>query len=158
MTSSTDSIFCVTGPLLGESTGHGELWCFRWSARDKLSKQSRRRRFETPSRSLERHCNVLSICESRCVMVLFREKGCLNTVRHYFIVSLNDTRPMLWTNIAENWNFHQCSPKITDSLAHTEWCLFRCQAESHTLNTNVVWYTYVRPRGQMVNAVNVYPW
>ena len=42
MTSSNGSIFCVTGPLWGEFTGHrwilllktsdAELWCFLWSA------------------------------------------------------------------------------------------------------------------------------
>ena len=37
-----------------------ELSCFLWSAHEKkrLRKQSRRRWFETPSRSLWRHCNV----------------------------------------------------------------------------------------------------
>ena len=50
-------------PLCGEFIGHwwipltkasdAELWCFLWS----ISKQSRRRWFETPSRSLWRHCN-----------------------------------------------------------------------------------------------------
>ena len=35
-----------------------ELWCFLWSAPEHklLNKQSRRRRFETPSRSPRRHC------------------------------------------------------------------------------------------------------
>ena len=36
-----------------------ELWCFLWSAPEQTSrKQSRRRWFEMPSRSLWRHCNV----------------------------------------------------------------------------------------------------
>ena len=40
-------------------TSEAELWCFLWSATEqRLSKQSRRRWFETPSRSLWRHCNV----------------------------------------------------------------------------------------------------
>ena len=39
-----------------------ELWCFLWSAPNKqLSTQSRRRWFETPSRSLWLHCvNIMS--------------------------------------------------------------------------------------------------
>ena len=65
--SSNGYIFHITGPLWGESSGH------RWIPLTKasgavnvyfdlhpnkgLSKQSRRRRFETPSRSLWRHCN-----------------------------------------------------------------------------------------------------
>ena len=68
MTSSNGNIFRVTGPFWGESTGHrwipltnasdAELWCcLRLNKR--LSKQSRRRWFETPSRSSWHHCNDL---------------------------------------------------------------------------------------------------
>ena len=70
MTSSNGKIFRVTGFLWGEFTGHRwipftkaratqsfdvffDLRLNKW-----LSKQSRRRWFETPSRSLWRHCNV----------------------------------------------------------------------------------------------------
>ena len=70
MTSSNGNIFRVTGPLCGEFTGHrwipltktsdAKLWCFLWSAPEqRLSKQSRRRWFETPSHSLWRNCNDL---------------------------------------------------------------------------------------------------
>ena len=73
MTSSNGNIFHVTGPLWGEFTGQwgipikkasdAELWCFLWSAPDKqLCKQSRRWWFETPSRSLWRHCSVKGSC------------------------------------------------------------------------------------------------
>ena len=61
----------VTGPLLawlGESIGHrwipltkandAELWCFYLRLNKRLSNQSRRRWFETPSRPLWRHCNA----------------------------------------------------------------------------------------------------
>ena len=59
MTSSNGNIFRVTGSLCGEITGHrwipltkasdAELWCFLWSAPDRLSKQSRGWWFETQS-------------------------------------------------------------------------------------------------------------
>ena len=49
MTSSSESIFCVTGPLWGESNCHGwipltnankaELWCFLWCALEKRTEQ-----------------------------------------------------------------------------------------------------------------------
>ena len=65
MTSSNGNIFRVPGLLCGEFPGHwwnprtkasdAELWCNglnKW-----LSKQSWGWRFETPSRSLWRHCN-----------------------------------------------------------------------------------------------------
>ena len=69
MATSYGNIFCFTGPLCGEFTGHRwipltktcdtELWCFLWSApKNRLNKQSRRRSFETPSHSLWRHCKV----------------------------------------------------------------------------------------------------
>ena len=67
MTSSNANIFRVTGPLCGEFTGH--RWIPFTKASDAsfdvffdmhlnkwLSKQSRRRWFETPSHSLWRHC------------------------------------------------------------------------------------------------------
>ena len=69
MTSSNGSIFRVTGPLLGQSTSHRSIpltkpvaWSFDFvfdlRLNKRLSKQSRRRWFETPSRSLWRHCNA----------------------------------------------------------------------------------------------------
>ena len=68
VTLSNGNILCVTGPLCGEFTCHrwipltkasdAELWCFIYSApKQRLSKQSRRRWFGTPSHSLWRHCN-----------------------------------------------------------------------------------------------------
>ena len=62
------NILRVNGPLCWESTGNpwipltkasdAERWCFLWSAPEvTLSKQSRRRWFETSLRSLWRHCN-----------------------------------------------------------------------------------------------------
>ena len=67
-TSSNENILRITGLLCGEFTyqrwiprtkaSDAELWCFLWSApKPKLSKQWRRRWFETPSCSLWRHCN-----------------------------------------------------------------------------------------------------
>ena len=71
MTSSNGNIFRITVPLWGEFTGHrwiplikasnAELDVFLNLRLNKLvSKQSRRWQFETPSRSLWRHCNYLS--------------------------------------------------------------------------------------------------
>ena len=56
MTSPNGNIFRVIGLSCGEFTGDAEIWCFlRSPPEQRLSKQSRRRRFETPSRSLWRH-------------------------------------------------------------------------------------------------------
>ena len=68
MTSSNGHIFRVTGPLWGESTGHRWILLtkpvtqrldvfFDLRLNKQLNKQSRPRRFGTPSRSLWRHCN-----------------------------------------------------------------------------------------------------
>ena len=72
MTSSNGNIFGVTGLLCGELTGprwipHTEasdaaFWC---CLKKRLSKQSRRWWFETPSHSLWRHCNGVSIITIR---------------------------------------------------------------------------------------------
>ena len=70
MTSSNENIFRVTGPLCAEFTGHrwfprtkasdAEPWCFLWSPPEATVEQTWIRRwFETPSRSLWRHCNVM---------------------------------------------------------------------------------------------------
>ena len=60
-----------------------DLWCFLWSTPEqRLDKQSRRRWFETPSRSLWRHHNVLQdfssivVCsdnfpELKCTMYIY---------------------------------------------------------------------------------------
>ena len=68
MTASDGNIFRVTGSLWGESTGYrwipltkasdAKIWYFYLRLNKRLSKQSRRRWFETPSRSLWRHYNV----------------------------------------------------------------------------------------------------
>ena len=84
MTSSNENIFRVTGPLCGEFTSHrwipltkasdAELWCFLWFRLNKqLSKQSWRRWFETPPRSLWCHCNVSS-CLPELTSILVVER------------------------------------------------------------------------------------
>ena len=67
MMSSNGNIFRVIGPLWGEFTVTGEFlsqilmtWSFDIFFGLRLSKQSRRRWFETPSRPLCRHCNECS--------------------------------------------------------------------------------------------------
>ena len=64
MTSSNGNIFGVTGPLRGESTDHrwipltkAVMRSFDLGLSKRLSRQWRRRWFETPLRSLWRHCN-----------------------------------------------------------------------------------------------------
>ena len=62
MISSNGNIFRVTGPLCGEFIGHRWIPAqspVTWSFDVFLSKQSCGWWFETPSRSLWRHCNVL---------------------------------------------------------------------------------------------------
>ena len=70
MTSSNGNNFRVTRPLCEWFNVHwwipltkacdAELWCFRWCLNKRLSKQSRSWWFDTPSRSLWRHCNEKS--------------------------------------------------------------------------------------------------
>ena len=85
MTSSNGNIFRVTGPLWGESTGP------RWNLSQRpvtrsfdvfihkrLSKHSRSRWFETPSRSLWCHCNVHGYTAYRVATVPYA--SCLQVV------------------------------------------------------------------------------
>ena len=80
MTSSNENIFRVTGLLCGEFTSHrwipltkasdAELWCI-CALNKRLSKQSWDWWFETPSRSLWRHCNHRKDTWSNVVRSLF---------------------------------------------------------------------------------------
>ena len=71
MTLSNGNVLCITGPLSGEFTNDRwipltkpvtrsfDVSCFLWYAPSKqLSKHSQSWWFETPSRSLWRHCNI----------------------------------------------------------------------------------------------------
>ena len=78
----SSNIFRVNGPLWGEFTGHRWIPSQRPVTRSfdvffdlRLSKPSRRWWFETPSRSLRRHCKVascvlvLQVCCRRCLSI-----------------------------------------------------------------------------------------
>ena len=76
MESSNRNVFRLTRPLCGEFIDHrcipltlasdAEIWCFLWSAPEQTVHQtSRRRWFETPSRSLWRHSNATNHCLSK---------------------------------------------------------------------------------------------
>ena len=76
MTSSNGSVFRVTGPLCGEFTGHRSQRpvtrnfdaFFDLRLKKRLSKQSWGWWFETPSRSLWRHCNeIVVISIQKCI-------------------------------------------------------------------------------------------
>ena len=128
MTSLNGNNFPVTGPLCEGFTGHRwipltkgsdtELWCVLWPAPEK-SKQSRRRWFESPLRSLLRHCNVemssarqnsccsgLDVLYTRACIIyceLRQIKSCRNIYRLKII--LRDTGPfhkLISTNTCDN--------------------------------------------------------
>ena len=85
MTSSNGNIFHVTGPLCGKFTGHQviplttkasdvKLWLFLWSTPEQtVGKQSRCHWFETPARSLWRHCNGTPFYLLPSCMFVYRE-------------------------------------------------------------------------------------
>ena len=109
MTSSNGNIFRVTGPLCGEFTGHRwiplshrsilltkasdtEPWFFYLRMNKRLSKQSRRLWFETPSRSLWRHCNALALSYGvnnleDCVQIWSVHKHSIGTIKLESVVS-----------------------------------------------------------------------
>ena len=74
VTSSNETIFRVTSPLGGTSTGHrwitltkandAALWCSLWCSLrlyKRLSKRSKHRWFKTPSHPKLRHCNGVHV-------------------------------------------------------------------------------------------------
>ena len=87
MTSSNGTIFRVTGPLCGEFTGSSQRPVTQSSAvfldlrlNKRLSKQSRRRWFETSSHSLWRHCNDgmnirCHVCSLSCLVKVFLKRS-----------------------------------------------------------------------------------
>ena len=107
MTSPNGNIFRVTGPLWGKSTGHRWIPSHRPVTRSfdvffdlrynkRLSKQSRRRWFETPSRSLWRHYNDMRQWTGSSVVQitachLFGAKPCLNQWRPVVSWTLRNT-------------------------------------------------------------------
>ena len=118
--------FRATGPLRGESTGHrwipltkasdAELWCFLWSAPEQtMSKQSRQRWFETPSRSLWHHSNGGHSIITRFFWTWIRTEyskelrrvrgnGCIYdtlTQWHGYVYCITD--PLWWESIGHRW-------------------------------------------------------
>ena len=103
MTPSNGEIFRVTVPFWGKSNGHRwipltkaidtELWCFLWSVPHKwLSKQSRRRWFETPLRYLWRHCKENRVYILWAVMLWVQcSDNVVNTSWLMPVVSLDTT-------------------------------------------------------------------
>ena len=103
MTSSNGNIFHITGPLWGESTGHGwipftkasdaELCCCLWSAPKQTVAQAIEW-FEMPSRSLWSHCNdvppdsqLAPSCKYKvCVAFLYQYKVLIYVQTTYFFV------------------------------------------------------------------------
>ena len=111
MTSSNGNIFRVTGPLCGEFTGPGEFPAQRpvtWSfdvfcdlrLNKRLSKQQWGWWFETPSRSLRRHCNatigcllwVLSLINVWCLQV----PQCYNYITCYNWPVITKSYEFIW--------------------------------------------------------------
>ena len=67
-----------------------ELWCFELCLNKRLCKQSKRRWFETPSRSLWLHCTGLSYSTGRCSAAF-----CINFVESFFD---NETLEYIFAN------------------------------------------------------------
>ena len=119
ITSSNGNIFRFAGPLCGEITGHrwilltkasdAKLLCFLWSRLNKrLSKLSRRRWFETPSRSLWRHCNGVPT-EAREINLATNTK--IVSAVKYHISPLNSSQGLLVIRFRFCWK-HLESYKI----------------------------------------------
>ena len=94
--------FLCCWPLWGESTGHRWIPPQRPVARScdvffdlrlnkRLSKQSRRQWFETPSHSLWRHCNVLLYSQYKKTIVT-----------HYDLIEVHESNERFWYILRRN--------------------------------------------------------
>ena len=108
MTSINEIMFRVTGPLCGKFTVHrwipsqrpvtrsfDDFFYLRLNTR--MSKQSRHRLFERPSRSFWRHCNVTYwlLCQCRIDLLSFsRELSLTAFLRYLPDTLLNGTSPL----------------------------------------------------------------
>ena len=144
MTSWNGDMFRVTGHLWGEFTGDrwfprikasdAELRCFLWSAPEQtMSKQSRRRWFETPSRSFWHHCNIIHIIRIP-VCPWRRWIRCLSYVAGRKLLSYNASK--LYFS-PQHPIYHNALWRQTDGLLVTadDWYGIIHQATSSTLAT-----------------------
>ena len=172
MTSSNGNIFRFSGPLWGESTGDRgipltkasdtELWCFFDLILNKrLSKQSRRRWFDTPSCSLWRHCNgiinkMVAILQMAFSNTFFWNEnlGNVTLIILGFVskvpVANNPDSKVHWANMGPSWVLsaqggphvgpmnHAIMEVIGSGLApHQRW-----QANVRTSYEQVPWHIY----------------
>ena len=117
MALSNGNIFRLTGHLCREFTGRrwiprrkasdAELWCFFYLRPNKrLSKRSWGWWFETPSRSLWRHCNVLRCPPTLCAMCFGSITGailCKWVLAHVLLTKLLSKFKVHWQLSMENW-------------------------------------------------------
>ena len=157
MTLSNGNIFRVTGPLCGEFTGDrwiprtkasdAELWCFfDLRLNKRLSKESRRQWFETPPRSLWRHCNDNMLGHynllGRQYFAFCWRKGIMMTSSNGNIFRV--TGPLCGEFTGDRW-----IPRTKASDAEL-WCFFDTVGERkmpdvrswHTLYTNMRRFIY----------------
>ena len=152
MTSSNGNIFRVTGPLWGESTGH--RWIppqspvahtfdpfFDVRLNKRLSKHSRRQRFETAWRSLWRHSNdLLRPCQAMtCDRGICGRGLSINNRWNYCVLVTN--RSMLRSS---NLYYSKCMyPSYIQLNTDTLYCV-QTQLQISALCCLVlkVWYVY----------------
>ena len=120
----------------------------------RLSKQSRRRWFETPSRSLWRDCNVQTVFDMRLIKIWANER--IDDIRNVFFHWLRSC-----TGVAEDDNIHdqfsiygwaRSQPMREDVTYITStligWCLAQPKIENDTIsliNHSIVMISYQIP-------------
>ena len=112
MTSSYGNNFRIMGPLCGEFTGQRPVTrsfdvFFDLRLNKRLNKQSWGWWFETPSRSLWRHCNI-SEKSDHLVLTSIRYTGGTNTTRRHHDHSLFSVFVfnMIWYSVRRLWWHH----------------------------------------------------
>ena len=149
-TSSNGSIFCVIGPLWGESTGHPQQRPMTWSfgvlfhvcLKKCVRKQSRYRWFETPWRSLWCYCNEMRRTSKDWCRYHSASSLAYSTLSAIGWCYHSQTLPSKWLR-------HHVMSSCVRALSHYMnqcWLFFK----------DGLWHS---PEGNFIgNAQDIYPW
>ena len=143
MTSSNGNLFRFTGPMWGESTGHRRSFevFFDLHLNKRLNKQLKHRRYETPSCSSWRHCNLRTIQLIPCSLN-YSSAGpmYMQSASLVIINSVDDVVPNWCTAISRNSADYKVKHVFTSGLR----CLSKSLSvtkgrHSGQIERNVVW-------------------
>ena len=165
MTSSTGNIFPVTGPLCGEFTGHRSFdVLFDRHLNKRMCKQSWSWWFQTPSRSLWRHCNG----KPDINIFVFYMNFWSHNIGNWTSKSLTDACRKYILFLFFSYNYLLTGRRQTVLICNTLQCHYipfpylhdthnRCITGSRVDKIRGVFYYNDDPGPLLLNSINFYP-